>query len=199
MTPATQTSAKGEREALEVWRSIEGFERLYEVSNQGRVRSLDHLVHQVNRWGPMVSLYRGRVLSSSVANNGYLQVTLSKGNIPHQKHVHTLVARAFLGRQPEGCFVCHNDGNKLNCRDGNLYYGTPKQNADDAGRHGTRACGERQGAAKLTDAAVAEIRARAPHEPYRVLAEKFGVTRTAIGMVARAKSWRHLLSEGADT
>jgi hypothetical protein len=84
-------------ETPEIWKPIEGFERLYEVSNLGRVRSLDRLVHQVNRWGPMASLYRGRVLISSVASNGYLQVTLSKGGASHQRHPHSLMARAFLG------------------------------------------------------------------------------------------------------
>lgn len=177
---------------MEIWKSVRGFEGLYEVSNLGRVRSLDRSVKQSNRWGPMESTYRGRLLSTSVAASGYLQVTLSKQGVAYQRHVHVLVAGEFVGPQPAAFLVLHRDGDRLNCADDNLYYGTVKQNSADSIRHGTVARGERQGAAKLTEAAVIEIRETAHRVPYRVLAAKFGVNRSAVGMAARGKSWRHV-------
>jgi hypothetical protein len=181
----------------ERWRAIEGFENLYEVSDLGRVRSLDRLVHQVNRWGPMVSLYRGRILRATVSASGYLQVTLSKGGKCFQRHVHVLVALAFHGPRPDGLLVCHDDGNKLNCREINLYYGNFKSNAEDAARHGTLARGERQGIARLTEQAVREIRELAGSVSQRDLAERYGVCQATVSLAMRGETWGHVAAEAA--
>jgi hypothetical protein len=176
----------------EIWRPVAGFNDLYEVSNLGRVRSLDRLVHQTNRWGPIMVRYRGKVLAASVASNGYLQVSLSRGGSSSQRNPHVLVAEAFIGPRPHGLFVLHHDGNKLNCRDTNLYYGTRQQNADDAIRHGTIARGVQQWTAKLTDGAVVEIRRLAGSVSQKDLAARFGVCPSTIGFVVKNQTWTHV-------
>lgn len=62
---------------------------------------------------------------------GYLMVGLTKSGVCKKTYIHTLVAQAFLGDRPEGYFVDHKDGNKLNNRYSNLHYVTPHGNANN--------------------------------------------------------------------
>jgi hypothetical protein len=66
----------------EIWKDIEGFEGLYQVSNFGRVRSVDHYVTQPNPHNgkPQQVLRRGKLLTFSIGSSGYYQAPLSKGN-----------------------------------------------------------------------------------------------------------------------
>lgn len=100
----------------EQWRPVVGWEGLYEVSSEGRVRSF--------RRGA-----NGRVLRPGIASHGYPTVALGRGNT---QSVHVLVAAAFLGPCPEGQEVRHRDGKRTNPRMENLHYGTRGQNIADA-------------------------------------------------------------------
>ena len=62
----------------EVWLPVVGYEGLYEVSDQGQVRSLDRAVVQMNRGGNCVRVYAGRVLRQVPDAKGYQKVCLSK-------------------------------------------------------------------------------------------------------------------------
>ena len=75
----------------EKWKDIEGYEGLYQVSNLGRVRSLDMFV---NHWRGGKRLVKGRTLQPSKDKLGYKRVTL----VPDRKNhfVHRLVAKAFI-------------------------------------------------------------------------------------------------------
>lgn len=103
----------------EHWKSVPGFEGRYEVSSEGRVRSL---------------LRGGRVLRAGIASHGYPMVVLGRGN---PRTIHSLVAEAFLGPRPAGQEVRHKDGNRKNASAGNLCYGTRSENIRDAVAHGT--------------------------------------------------------------
>lgn len=78
----------------EIWKEISGYEGYYEVSNQGRVRSLDRKVG--NR------LFEGRILKLDITNKGYYRVMLSKNSSNKRFNLHQLVAMAFLGHIPDG-------------------------------------------------------------------------------------------------
>lgn len=110
--------------SIEVWRPIADYEGLYEVSNLGRVRSVDRHVPQANG----TKFVRGRTLRPAMNNNGYLQVLLCKNGLVKHLLVHRLVAAAFC-EQPEGCdIVNHKDNNPGNCEASNLEYTTHKGN-----------------------------------------------------------------------
>lgn len=77
---------------FERWKPIEGYEGLYEISDFGRVRSLDHYV---NYKSYKQRLVKGRLLK--LASDGrYTTVCLSKQDSKKTLLVHRLVAQAFI-------------------------------------------------------------------------------------------------------
>lgn len=116
----------------EQWRDVAEWEGKYEVSNLGRIRSLDRVVK--GRWGP--TRYAGRTLKPGWGS-GYALVTLAETGRGRreQRYVHDMVLRAFVGPKPLGLEVCHNDGNAGNNRRDNLRYDTRSANGLDRSRH----------------------------------------------------------------
>lgn len=178
----------------ESWRPIPGFEG-YEVSDLGRIRSFRR--HGGKGCGLVDT---PRIKKTHAGAAGYLCVTLQKpgGNRCSKYAVHTLVAAAFLGPRPEGLQVAHADGDRLNARLDNLRYATAIENAEDKRRHGTDTPGERNGMHKLTDRDVRDIRQlRAGGALQRELAEKFGVSISAIQFVLNGQHWSHVKEDVA--
>ena len=81
----------------EVWKDIKDYESLYQVSNLGRVKSLDRIVYQKNSFGNIQkNIYKGKILSLFEDKDGYLRVNLKKDKKMKQYGVHALVANTFL-------------------------------------------------------------------------------------------------------
>jgi len=116
---------------IENWRSVVGFEGSYEVSDLGRVRSLDRII--IRKDGMHVSL-KGKILKHSHNPKGYCQLILNPGN--NNRKIHTLVLEAFVGPAPPGLECRHADGDKTNNRLNNLSWGTGSENTLDRVRHG---------------------------------------------------------------
>lgn len=123
----------------EKWLPIPSFEGAYEVSDQGRIKSLNRLVpHCAAESG--VVMRRGKILSPSRSSRyGHLKIKLSGGSKSNQHsfYVHQLVLSAFIGPKPDGMEVRHINGIASDNRLGNLAYGTRKENAADMKLHGT--------------------------------------------------------------
>lgn len=109
---------------IEEWRSIEGYEELYEVSSLGRVRSCDRFV----KFKVGTRLHKGKLLKPFNNGCGYLHVVLYKDNKKKMFLVHRLVYASFHGKIPEGMQVNHIDEDKTNNSLENLNLMTPKQN-----------------------------------------------------------------------
>lgn len=113
----------------EVWKDVQGWERYYQVSNLGQVRSLDRTIRCRNPQGRMASRrFRGRTLVSCASKLGYPGVHLTRPGRVEYHFVHWLVAAAFIGPRPRGLVVMHKDETQDNNRVTNLKYGTHSEN-----------------------------------------------------------------------
>lgn len=121
----------------EIWKPIPGYEGQYEVSDQGRVRSLDRTL--TTKLGYQ-RRHKGHMINPRLSRRGYLRVSLTKKK---DHYMHRLVLLAFTGPRPEGMECLHDDGNPLNNNLKNLRWGTPSENAYDRVRHGTHSLASR--------------------------------------------------------
>jgi len=113
---------------IEEWRPVIGYEGHYEVSNRGRVRSLDRYCRRGNH----MTFVRGRFLRTYLDKSGHPKVGLSLDRRARTDYVHRLVALAFLGEPEDPTFeVCHNDGNGGNNLVTNLRWDTHESNMND--------------------------------------------------------------------
>jgi hypothetical protein len=80
----------------EIWRSIEGFEGYYEVSNHGRVRSLDRHIIRHYKSHDKLTTWKGRIMALHLRTDGYPFVDLYKEHKRYSLVVHRLVAIAFV-------------------------------------------------------------------------------------------------------
>ena len=120
----------------ERWLPIPDYEGLYEVSDRGRVRSLDRLV--TDRDGRRTRRFRGRILRPQPnARSGRLAVTLHRPGHSQQEYVYRLVLLAFVGPAPDGAEACHGNGDPTDDRLSNLRWDTRRENNLDRVRHGT--------------------------------------------------------------
>jgi hypothetical protein len=174
---------------METWKAIEGYEGFYEVSDQGRVRSLDRTI--VNGRG-ISRRYRGCILKAMPNTNGYPTVFLSKGSHKDTRRIHQLVAVAFVGPIPQGHEVCHRDDVKTHNVPTNLVYQTHSKNMEDRCENGGTARGVRNGLAKLTDDDVRTIRSLRGVKSQREIGKMFGVSHTVVWQAQTGKCWSHV-------
>ena len=118
----------------EKWVQIPGFEGRYEVSDLGRVRSVDREVETSNG---QVRRYRGMLLSPGRMND-FGHVTVMLGRDGGSRCVHDLVLNAFVGPPEPGQECRHFDGDGSNNRLENLRWGSRSQNGKDTTRLGRR-------------------------------------------------------------
>lgn len=117
----------------ETWKPAVGWEEHYEVSDHGRVRSVDRTIHYKDG---RTYLYKGKSMKAWKDRRGYFVVTLHSGGKKKNKFIHRLVAEAFIGPCPDGMECLHGDGNKTNNHADNLRWGTSSENNLDTVRHG---------------------------------------------------------------
>lgn len=124
--------------AGETWLPIPGYEGSYEVSDHGRVRSLDRVAvaldgRHISIWGREMALCPGGNTETAMR----WCVTLYRNGHGSNHLVHQLVLTAFVGPRPPGMLGCHNDGDGLNNVLSNLRWDTPAANMADMIEHGT--------------------------------------------------------------
>lgn len=110
----------------EIWKDIEGYEGLYQVSNLGRVRSVIRVV--VDR--KCTRCMKSKILKQtpSTGKLPYFYVSLSKGGKVQKRMVHRLVAETFIPNVELKPQVNHIDGNPQNNRYDNLEWMTNAEN-----------------------------------------------------------------------
>lgn len=117
--------------------------------------------------------------------NGYPTLAIRSEGKTIRVAVHRIVAECFLGPCPDGCEVCHFDGDRTNSAADNLRYDTRKNNLADRERHGTSQRGERNPAATLTNAQADAIkRLRKAGSSLKELSAIFGVSESTVSRIA---------------
>ena len=125
-------SQKESKKSEEEWRNIAGYEGLYQVSNLGRVKSLERTVAGRNGSKRII---RGRILKPGSTQDGYLLVSLCNGSGKKKMlRVNRLVCEAFHENHKNKPQVNHINEDKSDNRACNLEWVTAKENCN----HGTR-------------------------------------------------------------
>ena len=109
----------------EIWKPINGYESLYEVSNLGNVRSLDKIAG-----GKAKRLIKGTLLKLRLDIGGYYIIGLWKNSKRSVKRVNRLVAEAFIPNPNNLPIVNHIDENRTNNNATNLEWCTQKYNVN---------------------------------------------------------------------
>jgi NUMOD4 motif-containing protein/HNH endonuclease len=189
---------------MEIWKDIPEYEGLYQVSNMGRVKSLDRWITQKysREKGYYNRLMLGKIINPFSDKNGYQYVSLSKDNKVKRGCVHYLVLKTFIGERPSSYDCNHLNGQKNDNRLENLEYCTKSDNLKHSYRvlnrkHRKYPIGNQHHKAKLTDSDVINIRQLYSSEIHtqKELAQIFGVTQTNISIIVRGEGWKHLPSD----
>ena len=106
---------------IEIWKDIKGYDGIYQISNFGRVRSVDRVVYGRLSY-KNGRLVKGKLLSLRKGKEGYVRVNLNKDGIKTTYDVHKLVADAFMDNPSNLPQINHKDENKTNNHVGNLEY-----------------------------------------------------------------------------
>lgn len=177
---------------MEVWKDIEGYEGIYQVSNLGRVKGVERLILSEKRENFLVS---ERLFSLVTSGNGYSTLVLSKNNTVKRFYVHRLVAQAFIPNPKNKRVVNHKNGVKTDNQVGNLEWNTYKENLHHAIRLGLiDSNNEKNNASKLKKEDVLEIRRLFDN---KIISQKeisviFNISKTQVHVIVKRKQWTHI-------
>lgn len=168
----------------EVWKPIEGYDGMYEVSNRGRVRSY----HKSTRAPEIPHVLRAG------NTRGYRTVVLCSGRKHRPRLVHQLVAEAFLGLPPpmQRPTVNHKNLDKADNRIENLEWMSHADNNRHAAPHLPRNRGE-SNHSKLREDDVRRMRqAHRAGESCAQLGRTYGVSQVTAWKICRRQKWAHI-------
>ena len=114
----------------EEWRDVAGYEGLYQVSSEGRVKSLER---KIPHWRGGERIQKERILKTHIDRDGYLKLNLHAGGKPKNLKVHRLVCQAFHENPDNKPQVNHINEDKTDNRARNLEWCTMRENVN----HGT--------------------------------------------------------------
>jgi hypothetical protein len=140
VAPATYQSVEllNTVEMKEIWKPVKGYEGLYEVSNLGRVKSLERPIYR--KCGRLHYTQKELILSTKrVGSHGYRYLNLCN-RVQKAYTVHRLMMEAFIPNPENKKDINHIDGNKLNNVLSNLEWATRSENMVHMYKTGLRAC-----------------------------------------------------------
>lgn len=170
---------------MEQWKSIPGYEGLYEASDQGQIRSLTYKQERgMTR--------HGRILKQMTHPTGYKIAALSKNGKAISKRVHRLIMLTFVGKSDHE--VNHKDGVKPNNSLSNLEYVTALENTRHAIATGLSKQFGEDGHAKLTNSQAIEVKEllKSSEIPQAAIARTYNVQQSCIYSINQGKSWEWL-------
>ena len=170
----------------EIWKDIEGYEGLYQVSNFGNIRSLETIA-------PSGKFVKQIIRKQSKDKDGYCIIGLNKNKSQKTYKVHRLVAKSFIDNPNNLPEINHKDEDKTNNKVSNLEWCNSKYNLTYGARKGMF-IGEKNNNCKLSKKDVEEIRKQYKKRSREfnsiALGKKYGVSHTQIISIINGKSWK---------
>lgn len=176
---------------MEIWKDINEYEGLYQISNTGRVKSLERMAKI--RWDGKYRTIPEKIKTPN-CRSGYLRVGLSKDGKNKIYSVHRLVAEAFIPNPHNKPYINHKNGVKIDNRVSNLEWCTHSENKKHSFATGLENnIGENHPRSKFTDEDIRTIKTRLSiGEMGRYIAKDYGVAETTISMIKVGKLWSHI-------
>lgn len=181
----------------EIWKDVIGYKGLYQISNFGRVKSLDRIIQ---RSDGISYVKKSQILKNRLSNRGYYAVILvdEKSNKKFMS-VHRLVAIHFIPTYNYDLVVNHKDGNKINNNVNNLEWVTQLENIEHAHRLGLISKtnrGSKNTNSKLTNEQVVEMYKLA-HQGinHKEISNKFGVNPSRVSSIKLGRTWSHITKD----
>jgi len=166
---------------MEIWKDIEGYEGLYQISNLGRIKSL--------------RFNREKILKYSTNCDGYNHIILRNHNSIRTNHsIHRLVCLAFIENTEDKKEVNHINGLKSDNRLINLEWCTHSENQKHAIRIGLKIMlkGEKNNLSKLTEKQVKEIKYGNKNLMQKEIAKIYKIHRSTILRIRKGFLWSHI-------
>lgn len=117
---------------MEIWKDVEGYEGLYQVSNEGRVKSLERFVESVAHGKPCIRHLQEKIMKPTQNKRHiYKQLALAKDGVKEMMKIHRLVWETFVSKIPDGYEIDHINTVRTDNRLENLRCVTPKENRNN--------------------------------------------------------------------
>lgn len=165
----------------EIWKDIEGYKGIYQISNQGNVKSLNRIA----RSGKKV---KEKILKKAQDKDGYILFTLCKNGTQKTVKAHRLVANAFIPNINNKPCVNHLNGIKNDNTVTNLEWVTVSENTQHSYNNKLQGKGSKHGRSTLTVEDVKNIRATVG-KTQKELALQFNSYQSVIGRILRNETY----------
>ncbi|WBK39941.1 HNH endonuclease [PinkBerry-associated phage LS06-2018-MD08] len=171
----------------EIWKDIKGYEGYYQISNLGRVKSLERKCKTNNSY----RIKKEKILKGGFTTKRYKHVTLLKNKITKTYQIHRLVAIAFIENLLNKETVNHKNGIKDDNRVENLEWMTYSENIKHAFDTGLKSLkGENHNQTKLKNEDIYYI--RKSKKTIKELCDIYNLSRKALENIINRKSWKHI-------
>lgn len=170
---------------MEIWKDIPGYEGLYQVSNLGRIKSLERDFKDKlgRRW------YRKESILKSNNLGGYLSVSLRKDGKTRYKSIHRLVALVFIPNPNMKLEVNHKNGLKDDNRLENLEWCDRSYNLKHAYDNNLK---HRSGKLTINEIYVIKGLIKNTNMTDKEICVIFDVNKETIRLIRKNKIWRNI-------
>lgn len=174
----------------EIWKPVKGYENLYEVSNNGAVKTLPRTI-EVSCHKNFTRLHpiSAKLKIPRIGKNGYMTVALIRENKTYNTYLHRIIGEAFI-KKPDGSNVInHKNGIKTDNRLDNLEWVTSSINnqhaIDTRLRKPAKACIDESIALKINEM-------KAQKYSNEKVAKILGLSEYSVAQFANGKSYKYL-------
>lgn len=175
---------------IEIWKDIKNLEGLYQVSNNGKIRSLDRIITYID--GRKYH-YKGKILKQYIQDNGYYYILLNYKRKLYRFSISRLVLSTFVRHPKNGEEAAHfPDSDKSKNNVDNLIWCSPKENSSHKVTHKTLMMGNKHWNAKLSEKEVIEIRYLSKTKTQSDISQIYNISRRTISDIIKKKTWRHI-------